>query len=159
MQVVDCIFRSENTETILVSAHSHHTHLQLGPNSRPQQTSPLRLLSLDGGGVQSLLTIMILKHLMRGISQKRGRIVEPWEAFDMIGGTSTGGLIAVMLGRLKMSIRSCETAYLQLSEGIFNPKRHTWNLPSRAKDFLLADGQFDSDVLEKSDQGNTEHET
>lgn len=128
-------------------------------NQLQEQTSPLRLLSFNRGGVRGLSTIMILKYLMRGISQKRGMIVEPWEAFDMIGGTCTGGFIAVMLGRLKMSIRSCETAYLQLSEGIFNPKRHTWNLPSRAMDFLLADGKFDSDVLEKSDQGNTEHET
>lgn len=128
-------------------------------NKLQEQTSPLRLLSLDGGGVWGLSTIMILKQLMRGISQKQGRAVEPWEVFDMIGGTSTGGLITVMLGRLKMSIRSCETAYLQLSQGIFNPERHTWNLPSRAKDFLLADAKFDSDVLEKSDQGNTEHKT
>jgi patatin-like phospholipase/acyl hydrolase len=30
---------------------------------------------------------------MGNISKKRGRIVQPWEEFDMIGGTSTGGLV------------------------------------------------------------------
>jgi patatin-like phospholipase/acyl hydrolase len=47
---------------------------------------------LDGGGVRGLSTILILKHLMSSISKKRGRRnMEPWEEFDMIGGTSTGG--------------------------------------------------------------------
>ncbi|KAH6671167.1 hypothetical protein B0J14DRAFT_595473 [Halenospora varia] len=52
---------------------------------------PLLLLSLDGGGVRGLSTIMILDHLMRLVSRSLGRRVEPWEIFDMMGGTSTGG--------------------------------------------------------------------
>ncbi|KAH0562548.1 hypothetical protein GP486_002769 [Trichoglossum hirsutum] len=66
----------------------------------------------------------------------------------MIGGTSTGGLIAIMLGRLRMSLRDCEKAYLQLSERIFNPKRHSLHAFGKAKDFLMANGKFDSQALE-----------
>ena len=109
---------------------------------------PLRLLALDGGGVRGLSEIIILKHLMRNISKKRGRNVEPWEEFDMIGGTSTGGLVAIMLGRLRMSVRDCEAAYLRLSERIFESKRSKVDLLSRSKDFLLANGRFDSQKFE-----------
>ena len=44
--------------------------------------------------------------------------------------------------------RSRKAAYLRLSQRIFNPKRHHANLPGQAKDFLLADGRFDSKELE-----------
>lgn len=54
-----------------------------------------KILSLDGGGVRGLSIIMILKHLMRSLNRKRGVKVDPWEEFDMIGGTSTGGIIAI----------------------------------------------------------------
>jgi hypothetical protein len=57
-------------------------------------------------------------------------------------------LIAIMLGRLRMSLDECQDAYLRLSERIFNPKRHHTNLPGQIKDYLLADGRFDSTELE-----------
>ena len=49
---------------------------------------------------------------------------KPCDYFDLIGGTSTGGLIAIMLGRLKMSIEECRDAYLELSKQAFTPV--TW---------------------------------
>ncbi len=85
---------------------------------------------------------------MKQVSRKRGRQVQPWEEFDMIGGTSTGGLLAVMLGRLRMTLDDCQAAYLQLSERIFNPRRRKLNYAGKAKDFLLANGRFDSEELE-----------
>ena len=45
----------------------------------------------DGGGVRGLSTIIILRYLMDRLSLQRGKTIEPWEEFDMIGGTSTGG--------------------------------------------------------------------
>lgn len=66
----------------------------------------------------------------------------------MIGGTGTGGLLAVMLGRLKMTLADCQVAYLRLSERIFNPRRYKLNFAGQAKDFLLANGRFDPDELE-----------
>ena len=46
---------------------------------------------LDGGGVRGLSIIMILKSVMRNLNRKRKTNLEPWQEFDMIGGTSTGG--------------------------------------------------------------------
>jgi patatin-like phospholipase/acyl hydrolase len=55
----------------------------------------LRLLSLDGGGVRGLSTLQILKKLMETINQESPP--KPCDYFDMIGGTSTGGLVLITL--------------------------------------------------------------
>lgn len=56
-----------------------------------KRASIKKILSLDGGGVRGLSEIMILKYLMMRLEKIRGWKVEPWQEFDMIGGTSTGG--------------------------------------------------------------------
>ncbi|OBT85481.1 hypothetical protein VE02_06195 [Pseudogymnoascus sp. 03VT05] len=56
--------------------------------------------------------------------------VEPWQYFDLMGGISTGGIIAIMLGRLRMTIPECIEAYTGLSKAIFTPK-HSRASPAR----------------------------
>ncbi|KAF2395740.1 phospholipase, patatin family protein [Trichodelitschia bisporula] len=107
-----------------------------------------KILSLDGGGVRGLSTIIILEHIMRMLGKQRGAVLEPWQEFDMIAGTSTGGLIAIMLGRLRMSLAECKKAYLNLSKAIFTPVRNKANVPGKVLDFLNANGKFDSQPLE-----------
>lgn len=71
---------------------------------------PLRILALDGGGVRGLSEVLILKFLVMRLKheeeQRTGRETvdypRPWKLFDLICGTSTGGLLALMLGRLCM---------------------------------------------------------
>lgn len=53
----------------------------------------LRLLALDGGGVRGLSSLMILEQLMQTIDPDHPP--KPSEYFDMIGGTSTGGLVSL----------------------------------------------------------------
>ena len=73
---------------------------------------PLRILVLDGGGVRGLSEILILKFLMlrlRHEEQKKTKLrtpnlPSPRKYFDLICGTSTGGLLALMLGRLRLVI-------------------------------------------------------
>jgi len=63
-----------------------------------------RVLTLDGGGVRGLSSLLILQEIMEDI-ERRTDVDEtplPCKYFDLIGGTSTGGLIAIMLGRLGM---------------------------------------------------------
>jgi patatin-like phospholipase/acyl hydrolase len=63
-----------------------------------------RVLTLDGGGVRGLSSLLILRDLMENIGQAKDlpETPKPSEYFDLIGGTSTGGLIAIMLGLLGM---------------------------------------------------------
>jgi len=52
------------------------------------------LIFPDGGGVRGLSTLMILQHIMDGVNNHRpddSPPLEPWQIFDLIGGTSTGG--------------------------------------------------------------------
>lgn len=49
-----------------------------------------------------------------------------------------------MLGRLKMSIDECIDAYLQLSDRIFQKKRHRATVKGKIQ------GRFDSDELERA---------
>ncbi len=51
----------------------------------------LRLLALDGGGIRGLSSLMILEQLMKNIDS--GAPPKPCDYFDMISGTSTGGLV------------------------------------------------------------------
>lgn len=72
------------------------TSIELGGELNPLDTSGLCLLSLDGGGVRGLSTLYILKRIMDRLNHERKTTanlppVKPYEVFDLIGGTSTGG--------------------------------------------------------------------
>jgi patatin-like phospholipase/acyl hydrolase len=58
-----------------------------------------------------------------------------------------GGLIAIMLGRLRMSLAECKNAYVELSRAIFTPVHSNGNVPGKVYDFLKANGKFDSKPL------------
>lgn len=60
-------------------------------SARREPPKVRKILSLDGGGVRGLSIITILKYIMKNLNRERGFDLEPWEEFDMIGGTSTGG--------------------------------------------------------------------
>jgi hypothetical protein len=57
--------------------------------------TPVRLLSIDGGGVRGLSALVLLEQLMEHVNDQRASQglpkQEPWELFDLMGGTSTGG--------------------------------------------------------------------
>ncbi|CAG8393837.1 unnamed protein product [Penicillium salamii] len=118
-----------------------------GGDPDPVDSTGLCLLSLDGGGVRGLSTLYILKGLMDRLNQKRPKgspARKPCEVFDLIGGTSTGGLIAIMLGRLEMDVDECIAAYIKLMKEIFGK-------PSKrglSKLFGKIKPQFDASKLE-----------
>jgi patatin-like phospholipase/acyl hydrolase len=49
--------------------------------------------------------------------------VKPQDIFQLVAGTSTGGLITLMLGKLEMTVEECIEKYHQFSEKIFRKKR------------------------------------
>ncbi|KAH7340857.1 acyl transferase/acyl hydrolase/lysophospholipase [Rhizoctonia solani] len=106
-----------------------------------QDSRGLRLLSLDGGGIRGLSSLLILKEIMGRVKRDEGldQVPRPCDYFDIIGGTSTGGLIAIMLGRLRMSVSDAIKAYVSLSEEIFSEQKHRWQ-----------DGKFKASLLEKA---------
>ncbi|KAG8532208.1 uncharacterized protein KY384_003849 [Bacidia gigantensis] len=55
----------------------------------------------------------------------------PCHYFDYIAGTSTGGLISIMLGRLRMSVDECIEEYRALGDEVFGKRRifHLRSIP------------------------------
>ncbi|KAJ6499503.1 hypothetical protein DFH09DRAFT_1289964 [Mycena vulgaris] len=104
-------------------------------------TPGLRLLSLDGGGIRGLSMLIILEHLMWKLkaAEDLPEIPRPCDYFDLIGGTSTGGLIALMLGRLRMSVKDAVKAYGELSKEVFSDVKSQGS-----------DGRFKASKLEKA---------
>lgn len=49
-----------------------------------------------------------------------------------------------------MSLEDCENGYLEMSKSVFTPRRHKINIPGRTKDFLQANGRFNSSTLESA---------
>ncbi|KAJ7479563.1 hypothetical protein FB451DRAFT_951443, partial [Mycena latifolia] len=72
--------------------------------------------SPDGGGLGALSQVLILDRVMYRIKNKLGldTTPAPCEYFELIGGSGTGGIIALMLGRLRMSIADTISAYEKL---------------------------------------------
>lgn len=78
-------------------------------NSLSHYPLPFRILSFDGGGTRGVLSIAMLKEIMGRISPNEK--VQPYELFDIICGTSTGGIIAVLLGAQRRSVAETEALY------------------------------------------------
>lgn len=55
----------------------------------------------------------------------------PCHYFDYMYGTSTGGLIATMLGRLRMSVDKCLKEYREVGEDLFGHKRSVMPLTTK----------------------------
>ena len=79
------------------------------PRLRPRG---LRLLSLEGGGIKGLALIWQLQE----IEKRAGRPIH--ELFDLVGGTSTGGILAIALAN-KVSLARLEQMYLEVAEQVF----------------------------------------
>ncbi|KAI1845156.1 hypothetical protein JX265_002760 [Neoarthrinium moseri] len=100
---------------------------------------PLRILSLDGGGVRGYSMIIILQELMHrtyveieGKAPRRDQIPKPCDHFDLIVGTGTGGLIAIMLGRLRLDLEQCKELYVRMTRMVFETDKTIAGIPYRS---------------------------
>ncbi|KAF3339438.1 hypothetical protein FCM35_KLT16909 [Carex littledalei] len=67
------------------------------PKSPPSQGNIVTILSIDGGGVRGLIPAAILAFLESKLQELDGEDARIADYFDVISGTSTGGLVATML--------------------------------------------------------------
>ncbi|MCY4331993.1 MAG: CBASS cGAMP-activated phospholipase [Cyanobacteria bacterium MAG CAR1_bin_15] len=97
-----------------VPRRSDGTRQSLRPVQPWPEGKPFKILSIDGGGILGLLPCMILAELENRFldGQPIGR------CFDMIVGTSTGGIIALGLGQDK-SAKQVSSLYIERGKHIF----------------------------------------
>ncbi|EPS36125.1 hypothetical protein H072_10511 [Dactylellina haptotyla CBS 200.50] len=109
---------------------------------QPVSSSPLRLLSLDGGGVKGYSSLLLLQEVMYRLfieihsrPPQMHEIPLPCDHFDLIAGVGTGGLIALMLGRLRMDIETCKEQWVKMTKRVFETDKTIAGIPYKATFF------------------------
>jgi Patatin-like phospholipase len=102
-------------------------------------TGAKRILALDGGGVKGVLTLGLLKPIENELRRRAGgdagfRLAD---YYDLIGGTSTGAIIATGLA-LGLSVDELTDLYLRLGPDVFG---------KTAGDGVFLQSKFDSNKL------------
>ncbi|KAM7215074.1 hypothetical protein V8F06_009528 [Rhypophila decipiens] len=105
----------------------------LHPNNRSWEGQPVRIrfkprdagvrvLCLDGGGIRGIVELTIL----HAIEKELGGFMRVQDCFDLIVGTSSGGIIALGLGVKNWTVSDCITKFKQLSTKAFSqrPLKH-----------------------------------
>lgn len=119
--------------------------------------APIKLLAIDGGGVRGLLALLMLEHIMGRVNHFRTQmgwdVQLPWQLSDMIAGINTGGLvsrlrilsliaivmltpfslIAILLGKLRLSIGDATERYMLLSKETFTLEKLAYDDPKPYK--------------------------
>jgi hypothetical protein len=82
-------------------------------------SGPKRILALDGGGIRGILTLQLLRRIEQLVRERTGddsAVLADY--FDLIGGTSTGAIIAALL-TIGWPVERIETLYRNLGNSIF----------------------------------------
>jgi predicted acylesterase/phospholipase RssA len=85
----------------------------------------VRVLSLDGGGIRGIVELEILKQIERAM----GGNLAIQNFFDLVIGTSTGGLIALGLTARNWTVEECCNHFQELCEKAFT-RRAGGNIPA-----------------------------
>lgn len=68
----------------------------------------------------------------KGLAPPKGVVPRPCDYFDLIVGTGTGGLIAIMLGRLRMDTEECMKVYVRMTRRVFETDKTIVGIPYRS---------------------------
>lgn len=69
---------------------------------------------------------------IEGKAPRRDQIPKPCDHFDLIIGTGTGGLIAIMLGRLRLDLETCKEVYVRMTRKVFETDKTIAGIPYRS---------------------------
>jgi len=115
---------------------------------------PKRILALDGGGVRGAISVAFLKRIEELLDQRMGHQVRLGDWFDLIGGTSTGAIIAGALA-LGKRVDEVKDFYLERAPKAFAARRSIPYLESKFDaralrieiDDIVRDRKLESDEL------------
>ncbi|KIM26170.1 hypothetical protein M408DRAFT_197123 [Serendipita vermifera MAFF 305830] len=112
----------------------------------------LCLLSLDAGGPRGVSQLAILGELMHRIEEEAqdDQVYRPCGVFDMIGGVGSGGIIAILLVVLGLTVEEARSDFIDLSSNVLesrhaNPQTRTAAL-QRYIDRLLRKHKIDPET-------------
>ena len=75
----------------------------------------MRILTIDGAGLQGISTLLILNAVLEAIGkQNGGQKPRPCDVFDTIAGIGAGGWLAILLGRFRLDIDFCLSKWYKI---------------------------------------------
>ncbi len=98
-------------------------------SQRLLSAGPKRILALDGGGIRGAITLGFLLEIETHLRRRHNNdqlVLRDY--FDMIGGTSTGSIIAASLA-IGMQVADILQAYGEMGDEIFERPAKWWQLP------------------------------
>lgn len=99
----------QRTSNMLLAAIGHNIWVPKSPNQRG-----LRILSLDGGGSRGITAITSMSAIVEAMGG-----IEVADSFDIIAGTSTGAIIAFLVGLRRETSGQAKKRYDKLISRIF----------------------------------------
>lgn len=96
----------------------HPVHFDTPRDRHLFGAGPKRILALDGGGVRGAITVAFLERIEAVLAAREGRDVRLADYFDLIGGTSTGAIIAAALA-LGYRTSQVRDFYFRLAPRVF----------------------------------------
>jgi patatin-like phospholipase/acyl hydrolase len=114
---------------------------------RLQKEGPKKILALDGGGIRGALSLGYLQRIEDILRKQHDNDPNFTLAkyFDLIGGTSTGSIIASCLA-IGMKVQDIKEKYFELGGKIFGKKYNWWNI-FQIDDIIKA--RYDAGPLEE----------
>ncbi|HEY4785696.1 MAG TPA: CBASS cGAMP-activated phospholipase [Bacteroidales bacterium] len=88
------------------------------------ENKPFKILSIDGGGIRGVFPAMFLTDLEAKLKADGKENWQIYQNFDLICGTSTGGIIAIALA-LGIPAKEIFELYLEKAKDIFGNKRNS----------------------------------
>jgi uncharacterized protein len=88
---------------------------------RLKSSGPKRILALDGGGIRGTITLGFLERIEKILRERHARHIKLCDYFDLIGGTSTGAIIAAALA-IGMDVAEIKKLYLDMGGKIFGKR-------------------------------------
>ncbi|KAH8830003.1 acyl transferase/acyl hydrolase/lysophospholipase [Flagelloscypha sp. PMI_526] len=119
-------------------------------------------LSLDGGGLLALSELYTIREVMQRLAYvlNLDSLPLPCEHFDVIGGSGSGGIIALLLGCLRMDVDQAIESFIQLYQALYgqltqqeSPEAN-WPSFSFAIDSILAYFLHNYDGLYRSESSD-----
>lgn len=81
-----------------------------------------KILSIDGGGIRGIYPSQILAEVEAQLQQERSEEIKIYDYFDLICGTSTGGILSIALS-LGMLASQLTELFVGNAKKIFGPRR------------------------------------
>ena len=99
------------------------------PAPRPARSRDRLALTIDGGGMRGAVSIKVLIVLLRMVRLKSGNAAATLsDCFDMVIGTSTGGIIAALIVFLDMPLERVFELYSTLGSKVFGESAKVHNM-------------------------------